>query len=345
MKGAPMKILDFKNMIQSQWGQSPLAQAAKVIQEGGVVLFPTETVYGLGANGLDENAVRKVFLAKGRNFNNPINLLVSDMEMIRKVAKNITPLEQQLMEAFFPGPFTIILKKQACVPSIVTAGQDFVGVRMPSGKIAKELVKLSGVPIAAPSANISGKLSGTHFEDILEDFKDKVDIAIDGGNSEIGIESTIVKVMDGIPHILRPGSITAKQILQLAPNVINEFEDANSNLISHANHYTPNSKCLLVYSSNNEKMISEINKISANSKKPCILASHENFSSYSANLKIDIGSKNNLDDIARNIFSALKKADSYSPELIIIEGVTQVGIGLAIMNRLIRACNGNFVEV
>ena len=336
-----MKILDLKNISD----YSKLQYAAKVIQSGGLVLFPTETVYGLGANCLDENAVKKVFLAKGRNFNNPINLLVSDMEMIEKVAKDITPLEQQLMEAFFPGPFTIILKKQACVPSIVTAGQDFVGVRMPSGEIAKKLIELAGVPIVAPSANISGKLSGTSFEDILEDFKDKVDVAIDGGNSEIGIESTIVKVIDGIPHILRPGSITAEQIMQFAPQVINEYEDANSNLVNHSNHYTPNSKCLLVYSSDNEKMVSKINKIATNYGKPCILSSHENISRYSADLIIDIGSKYNLDEIARNIFSALKRADTYSPDVVIIEGVAQEGIGLAIMNRLMRACKGNFLEV
>ncbi len=338
------QIIDLRNLSASPIAHH-LQYAAKVIQSGGLVLFPTETVYGLGANCLDENAVKKVFLAKGRNFNNPINLLVSDMEMIEKVAKDITPLEQQLMEAFFPGPFTIILKKQACVPSIVTAGQDFVGVRMPSGEIAKKLIELAGVPIVAPSANISGKLSGTSFEDILEDFKDKVDVAIDGGNSEIGIESTIVKVIDGIPHILRPGSITAEQIMQFAPQVINEYEDANSNLVNHSNHYTPNSKCLLVYSSDNEKMVSKINKIATNYGKPCILSSHENISRYSADLIIDIGSKYNLDEIARNIFSTLKRADTYSPDVVIIEGVAQEGIGLAIMNRLMRACKGNFLEV
>ena len=227
----------------------------------------------------------------------------------------------------------------------MTAGQDLVGVRMPSGKIARKLVELAGVPIAAPSANISGKLSGTSFEDILEDFKDKVDVAIDGGDSEIGIESTIVKVIDGIPHILRPGSITAEQIMQFAPQVVNEYEDAKSNLVNHTNHYTPNSKCLLVYSSDNEKMVSKINKIATNYEKPCILSTHENISRYSADLIIDIGSKHNLDEIARNIFSALKRADTYSPDVVIVEGVAQEGIGLAIMNRLMRACKGNFLEV
>ena len=324
---------------------SELKETANVIKSGGLVLFPTETVYGLGANGLDENAVRKIYIAKGRNFDNPINLLVSNMKMVETVAKNISPLEYKLMEAFFPGPFTIILKKHEIVPDIVTAGKSFVGVRMPSGTIAQKLVEYSGVPIAAPSANISGKLSGTSFEDILDDFKDKVDLAINGGNSEIGIESTIVKVIDNVPHILRPGSITEEQILQFAPQVIKDYEDENSDNINHANHYTPNSNCLLVYGNDNKKMVAKIKEISNKYVKPCILASHENIAFYEGNTAIDIGSKANLNEIAKNIFANLRKADNLSPDIIIIEGVPKDGIGTAIMNRLIRACNGNFTEV
>ena len=259
---------------------SELKEAADIINSGGLVLFPTETVYGLGANGLVEDAVKKIYLAKGRDFKNPINLLVDSMEMIESVAKSISPLERTLMEAFFPGPFTIILEKREVVPDIVTAGQSSVGVRMPSGGIAKKLVEYAGVPIAAPSANISGKVSGTIFKDILEDFKDKVDCAIDGGNSEIGIESTIVKVIDNVPHILRPGSITEEQILQFAPAVIKDYEDEHSTNVNHANHYTPNSNCVLVYSKDNKKMVDEINKISSKYSKPCILSTHENFQKY-----------------------------------------------------------------
>ena len=335
------KYIDLKNTND----YLELKEAANVIKSGGLVLFPTETVYGLGANGLDENAVRKIYIAKGRNFNNPINLLVSDMEMIENVAKDISPLEYKLMEAFFPGPFTIILKKSEIVPDIVTAGQNFVGVRMPSGAIAKKLVEYSGVPIAAPSANISGKLSGTSFEDILDDFKDKVDLAINGGNSEIGIESTIVKVIDNIPHILRPGSITEEQILQFAPQVIKEYEDNNSQNVNHANHYTPNSNCLLVCSNDNDKMVEKIKEIAKKYANPCILALHENVSLYEDNIVIDIGSKTNLNEIAKNIFANLIKADNLNPDIIIIEGIPKDGIGTAIMNRLMRACKGNFVEV
>ena len=332
------KYIDLKNTTNF----SELEEAGNIIKSGGLVLFPTETVYGLGANGLDEDAVKKIYLAKGRDFKNPINLLVDSMSMIESVAKNISSLEKALMEAFSPGPFTIILEKQEVVPDIVTAGQSSVGVRMPSGAIAKKLVEYAGVPIAAPSANISGKVSGTSFDDILEDFKDKVDCAIDGGNSEIGIESTIVKVIDGVVHILRPGSITEEQILQFAPIVIKDYEDENSANVNHSNHYTPNSNCVLVYSKDNKKMVDEINKIATKYSKPCILSTHENLSFYNGKTVIDVGS--DLNEIARNIFSCLKKADSFNPDIVIIEGVEQSGIGAAIMNRLLKACKGNFFE-
>ena len=331
--------------LRSSNDYSKLRKAANIIKSGGLVLFPTETVYGLGANGLDKNAVKKIYIAKGRNFNNPINLLVSNMEMIENVAKDISPLEYKLMKAFFPGPFTIILKKREIVPDVVTAGQNCVGVRMPSGSIAKRLVEYSGVPIAAPSANISGKLSGTSFEDILYDFKDTVDLAINGGNSEIGIESTIVKVVDNIPHILRPGSITDTQIQQFSSNIIKDYEDINSDNINHSNHYTPTSNCLLVYSTENKKMVEKIEEIAKRYAKPCILSSHENLSFYKGNIVIDIGSKTNLNEIARNIFSNLRKADNFNPDIIIIEGVKKDGIGIAIMNRLIRACKENIIEL
>lgn len=328
------KILDLKN----DNDYTKLEEVAQIIKNGGLVLFPTETVYGLGANGLDENAVKKIYITKGRNENNPINLLVSNMEMINNIAKHISDLEYKLMESFFPGPFTIILKKKSIVPSIVTANGDTVGVRMPSGIIAKELVELAGVPIAAPSANISGKPSGTNFNDIYSDFKDKVDYMIDGGDSSIGIESTIVKVIDNIPHILRPGSITDEQIEKIAGTIIKDYENSVSNLpSSNYDHYTLNSKSLLVISNDNEKMVSKINEIANTYSFPVIIAKHENINRYNVKTIIDMGTL--LDDIAKNIFSNLRKADSFSPDIVIIEGVKNEDVGLAIMNRLMKACD------
>lgn len=189
-----------------------LEKASEFIKQGKIVVFPTETVYGIGTNGLDEKAVRKLYEVKKRPPNKPISLLVSNMEMVKSIAKDITEIEYKIMEKFFPGPLTIILKKKDIVPDIVTAGQETVGVRMPSGEIARKLVELSGVPIATPSANISGQPSGTNLSEIKEQFKKNVDFYIDGGNSELGISSTIVQVIDGKIKILRQGSITLEQI-------------------------------------------------------------------------------------------------------------------------------------
>ena len=333
------KVLDLKNFND----YTKLKEVAQIIKKGGLVLFPTETVYGLGANGLDENAVKKIYIAKGRNENNPISLLVNNIDMIESIAKDISEIEYNLMHTFFPGPFTIILNKKPIVPSIVTANGDTVGVRMPSGIIAKELVELAGVPIAAPSANISGKLSGTSFDDLYNDFKDKVDYMIDGGNSSIGIESTIVKVIDNIPHILRPGSITDEQIEKIAGTVIKDYEDSPCNIPSNNyDHYTLNSKSLLVISNNNEKMIYKINGIANTYSFPVILAKHENINKYNEKTVIDMGTC--LDEIAKNIFSNLRKADSFNPDIVIIEGVKNEGVGLAIMNRLIKACD-DFIKI
>lgn len=192
-----------------------LEQAAELIKQGKIVVFPTETVYGIGTNGLDENAVRRLFEVKQRPFNKPISLLVSNMQMVNLIAKDITEVEYKIMEKFFPGPLTMILKKKDIVPDLVTAGQDTVGVRMPSGEIARKLVEIAGVPIAAPSANITGQPSGTNLQETKEHFEGKADYFIDGGDSELGYASTIVKVVDGKPQILRQGSITLEQINQI----------------------------------------------------------------------------------------------------------------------------------
>lgn len=189
-----------------------LEKAAKLIKQGKIVVFPTETVYGIGSNGLDEQAVKKLYNVKQRPLNKPISLLVSNMEMVDMIAKDITEIEYKIMEKFFPGPLTIILKKKEVVPNIVTSGKDTVGVRMPSGEIARKLVELAGVPIAAPSANITGEPSGTNLQEIKKHFEGKVDYFIDGGESEIGVSSTIVQVVDGKPQILRQGHITLEQI-------------------------------------------------------------------------------------------------------------------------------------
>lgn len=192
-----------------------LEEPAKIIKDGGIVIFPTETVYGIGANGLNAEAVKKIYDLKKRPLSKPINLLVNSIEMIEKVAKDITPLEYAIIKEFFPGPLTIILQKKDVVPDIVTANGTTVGVRMPANEIALELIKKAGVPLATSSANISDRPSKTNIKDVMSDFSEGVDCFIDGGESKIGIASTIVQVINGVPHILRQGTITEEQINRL----------------------------------------------------------------------------------------------------------------------------------
>ena len=205
------KYIDLKN----EKDLEKLKEPAQIINDGGIVVFPTETVYGIGTNGLDENAVRRLYEVKKRPIEKPISLLVSNMEMVRQIAKDITEKEYKIMEKFFPGPLTIILNKKENVPDIITAGKETVGVRMPSGEIARKLVEYANVPIAAPSANLSGEPSGTNIKNIIKSFDGQVDYFIDGGESKIGIASTIVQVVDEKVYILREGSITKEQIEKL----------------------------------------------------------------------------------------------------------------------------------
>ena len=191
-----------------------LKEISKIIKNGGIVVFPTETVYGIGTNGLNKESISRLYEVKQRPINKPISLLVSSIEMAETIAKDITDMEYKLMEKFFPGPLTIILKKKSIVPDNLTNNNDTVGIRMPDNIIAKKLIEYSNVPMATPSANISGKPSGTDINTIMNDFKDKVDYYIDGGKSKLGIGSTIVKLENGYPVILREGSISKKQILE-----------------------------------------------------------------------------------------------------------------------------------
>lgn len=328
-----------------------IKEASKIINKGGLVLFPTETVYGLGADGLNEQAVKNIFIAKGRKQDNPLILHISNMEMLDKIAKNITELEYKLMKEFWPGPFTIILERKDIVPNNVTGGLNTVGIRMPSNKIAKLLIEYSNTPIAAPSANISGRPSGTNVEDIFKELSDKVDYIIDGGQCEIGVESTVVRVVDGVPHILRPGKITEEQIRSVAGNVIVDKHilgdlENNEPVLSPGmkyKHYAPNAKCMLVYSKETEKMTKEIDRISKEYKNPLIVCHTSNVEKYNTQNIIDMGQT--LEENTKNIFKSLRKVDSYNPDIVLIEGVEKEGLGLAIMNRLIRACEHNYIEI
>lgn len=338
----------YSNQI-SKLNMDEISEAANEIKNGNLVLFPTETVYGIGANALDENAVKKIFKAKGRAQDNPLIVHVSNVQMAENIVKGITKLEKKIIENFWPGPLTIIFKRknEQIIPNVVTANLDTVGIRMPSNKIAKELIEKAGVPIAAPSANISGKPSGTNVEDIIEELDGKVSYILDGGATDIGLESTVIMVENEKIKILRPGKITKEQLEKIASevnvdkNVLGQVQkgDIVASPGMKYKHYAPNKKCIMVYSEDSNKMIKKINELT--NKNVLVLARNEHFDKYIAENKWNMGKT--LDDVAKNIFTFLRKADKEKIDLIIIEGVGNKGLGLAITNRLIRACSYNYI--
>ncbi len=194
------KYIDFKKSKNYEELKVP----AEAIKQGKLVLFPTETVYGLGANALDVEAVKKIYIAKGRASDNPLIAHIANIDMLQELVTEVGDIEQKLIKNFWPGPLTIVFKKKPIVPDIITGGLDTVAIRMPSDGIARKLIEYSNCPIAAPSANISGKPSGTQVEDIIDELDGKVEYVIDGGKVDIGVESTVIRVVDGVVHILRP---------------------------------------------------------------------------------------------------------------------------------------------
>lgn len=337
--------IDCKN----DYSKNYLIDASNCIKNGGLVLFPTETVYGIGADGLNSNAVKNIFIAKGRKQDNPLILHVSNKEMINTIAYYSSELEHTLINTFCPGPFTLIMKKKNNVPDNVTGGLDTVGIRMPDNIIAHDLIELSNTPIAAPSANISGKPSGTNIDDIFDELNDKVDYIIEGGDTNIGVESTVVRVINNEIHILRPGRITKNDLLKITNKVIVDSHvlgdiKENDKILSPGmkyRHYAPNTECILVYSSNNEKLIKKINEISLKYKNPLVLCNTSNTKYFSNSLQLG----NTTEEISHNIFRILRKVDSYNADIVIIQGVNIDGLGLAVMNRLIRACSHNYINL
>lgn len=332
--------------LRTNYNKEQLKEAAEYIKEGKLVLFPTETVYGIGADGLNEKAVKNIFIAKGRAQDNPLILHVSSIEMIERIAKDISPLEYKIINNFFPGPLTIILNKKDIVPKTVSANLNTVGIRMPENIIAHDLIELSNTPIAAPSANISGRPSGTNIQDIFEELNNRVDYIIDGGDTNIGLESTVIRVINNKIHILRPGKITYNDLIKYGEVIIDSHVLGNikkeDKILSPGmkyKHYAPNTKCILIYSDNKEKMIKEMKRKESNNT--IVITNEQNTKHF----KNAISYGKTLEDISHNIFKILRSIDKQNKDLVIIEGVKPEGLGLAIMNRLIRACSHNYIEL
>ena len=344
------KITDVKKDI------SLIIQASQAIKAGELVAFPTETVYGLGADGLNEEAVKKVYLAKGRPSDNPIILHVDSIAMLKRLVVHISKEAYILIHRFWPGPLTIVLKKSNIVPNIITAGLDSVAIRMPSHLVALALIKESNTPIAAPSANTSGRPSPTRAEHVIEDMDGKIAFILDGGETGVGLESTVIDLTEKIPMILRPGGITIEQIREELPNVEIDpalLEKDEKNLIPKSpgqkyRHYAPRAE-MIVYIGIRENRIKAILDRASKEKKLerniGILAFEENREQFKAYTTILMGSEKDKDTIAHGLFDALRKLDELDVDIILCEGIDEENIGMAIMNRLGKASGGNKIYV
>lgn len=327
-------------------------EAGAVIKRGGLVAFPTETVYGLGADGMDGEASVKIYEAKGRPSDNPLILHISDMDMLDQIVSEIPPKAKILMDNFWPGPMTLIFNKKEEVPYKTTGGLDTVAVRFPSHKVAIEIIKAAGTPIAAPSANTSGRPSPTKATHVIEDMDGRVDMIVDGGDVGIGIESTIIDVTGDILMILRPGYITKAMVEELVGEIqvdkvvtAKSIEEIGGEYKPKApgmkyRHYAPKAE-LTMYDGPIEKVIDVINELAkeavSQGKRVGIIATDETKDRYEKGQVVSIGTRKDEASIARGLYGILRDFDTMDVDVIYSETFYDDELGQAIMNRLIKA--------
>jgi len=336
--------------------RAKIQTAAKIIQNGGLVAFPTETVYGLGADALNADAVLALFAAKRRPLDNPPIVHVASPAEVVRLVEEVPKNAALLMEKFWPGPLTLVFKHSTVVPIVTTAGLDTVAIRMPKHKVALALIQASGCPIAAPSANLAGKPSPTTVHHVFEDLNGRVDAIIDGGATNIGIESTVVDVTVNPPMVLRPGGTTFEALklvvgdLQLHALVEAEKELPLDNIRSPGmkhRHYAPKAEVLLIEGPASAVIIkiqelAESYRIKGN--KVGVLATDETQAAYKADIVRSLGSRFNLSTIAQNLFRLLREVDAQNVDVILAEGVPLEGMGLAVMNRLRKASGYHIIK-
>jgi L-threonylcarbamoyladenylate synthase len=337
-----MQTLIYEIQLDTPQGAATLSQAGAYIRQGELVAFPTETVYGLGANALDEKAVAKIFFAKGRPADNPLIAHIASIDMGEKLA-DFTPLARALAMHYWPGPLTMVLPRKPIVPDIVTAGLDTVALRWPSHPIAAALIREAATPIAAPSANLSGRPSPTRATHVWEDLGGKISLILDGGPVHIGLESTVVDARGRYPILLRPGKITAEELSELCGDCL--FPQAGDEKRPAApgmkyRHYAPRGQVYLA------KNVQEALMIAGRlAGSPLFLVSRETArelekAGINAKRIRPLYAQGDLDCYAQNLFSSLRDADSTGEVHIVVEEVAEVGIGRAIMNRLKKAAAG-----
>ena len=331
-----------------------LKKISDTLKDGGLVVLPTETVYGLGGNGLNKRACKKIYEAKGRPGDNPLILHIAENSQLDELVAEIPDVAKKCIEKFWPGPLTIIFKRAAIIPDEATGGLDTVAIREPSNEIAHAILKAVDFPVAAPSANLSGRPSPTKVEHVIEDLNGRVDIIVDGGHSVVGIESTVLDVTADPPMILRPGKITLEDLREIDENITIDSAtiDSKSGEIPKSpgqkyRHYAPRAEAIC-FGGRLDKVVNEIKKnISENKdKKIAVLATDETYEEYKnldIKLLVNLGSREHLEEVASNLFDALRRCDEENVDIIFAEGFELRGMGLSIMNRLLKACSGKVV--
>lgn len=342
-------------MDENHIDKEAIAEAGRIIREGGLVAFPTETVYGLGGDALNGTSSEKIYAAKGRPSDNPLIIHIAQMDALSGIVKEIPKAAYQLADRYWPGPLTMIFNKADCVPRKTTGGLDTVAVRMPSNRIARALIEAAGGYIAAPSANRSGRPSPTLAKYVIEDLEGRVDMIIDGGEADIGLESTIIDLTAELPVILRPGYITEEMLSRTIGGV-----DVDQTIIDGTSakapkapgmkyrHYAPKGS-LTIVEGQPDRVSAYINgqleSHKANGCKTGVIATDETAGDYRADSVKSAGKRTREDQIARRLFRILREFDDEGVEVIYAEGFDQKGVGQAIMNRLLKAAGHQVVRL
>ncbi len=328
-------------------GQDAIEKAAKIIRDGGLVAFPTETVYGLGGDAANARSARRIYKAKGRPSDNPLIVHIARVEQLADVAEDIPDVAYELAKAFWPGPLTMIFKKQRSIPRNTTGGLDTVAVRLPDNEVARELILQSGRLIAAPSANVSGRPSPTNAKHVYNDLAGKIDAIIDDGDSVVGLESTILDLTTDIPMILRPGVITRADLEQVIGRVGVDSAIISDDDVSKPKapgmkyrHYAPKAS-LIVVEGDAYRVANYINSqvcdLRSEGQRCGVIVAEENAAMYKADIVKSVGSLEHEEEIAHNLYSILREFDNEDIDRIYSESFNDDGIGQAIMNRLLKA--------
>ena len=332
-----------------------LETAGKILKSGGLVAFPTETVYGLGADGLNADASKKIYAAKGRPSDNPLIIHITNMDALEKIVKEVPEVARIVAEKYWPGPLTMIFKKADCVPYGTTGGLDTVAVRMPIHEVARAVIDSGGGYIAAPSANTSGRPSPTTAEHVREDLEGKIDMIVDGGTVDIGVESSILDVTVDPPMILRPGAITKEMLKDLIGEVAVDqtLIKPDSKIVPKApgmkyRHYAPKADLTIVEGSMSE-VIARINQM-ADEKiregfKVGIIGTEESIEQYAQGDVKCVGTREDEATIANHLYGILREFDTDNVDYIFSESFDKAGIGSAVMNRLLKAAGHHVLQV